>query len=244
MPLPQQTAPQYDLVLPSNGKKLKFRPFFVKEEKILIMASESQDISQISSAIKQVLESCIVSKGIKVEALPVFDIEYLFLNIRAKSIGESIDLEITCGDDGKTKVPITVYVDEIQVQKPDDHTDIIDLDTGYFIKMKYPSLTQFIEENFDTSTKTKKSKDDIDRTFKLISTCIDSVYNEEEAWSASDCSQKELLEYIEKLTPIQYKKIEKFFATMPKLSHTLIVTNPVTGKDNEVTLEGLSDFFG
>jgi hypothetical protein len=241
MPLPQQTAPQYDLVLPSNGKKIKFRPFFVKEEKILIMAAESKDISQISSAIKQVLEACIISKGVKVELLPVFDIEYLFLHIRAKSIGESIDLEVTCGDDGKTTVPVTVYVDEIQVQKPDEHNDVIDLENGYYIKMKYPSLTQFIEENFDLS---KNNKVDLDRNFKLISTCVDSVYNEEDAWSASDCTENELIDYIEKLTPLQYKKIETFFATMPKLTHTLTVTNPVTGVDNEVILEGLSDFFG
>jgi hypothetical protein len=240
MPLPQQTAPHYDLILPSNGKKLKFRPFFVKEEKLLIMAAESKDVSQISTTMKQVLEACIVTKGINVELLPVFDIEYLFLNIRAKSIGESIDMEVTCGDDGKTKVPVTIYVDEVTIIKPDDHSDVIDLENGYFIKMKYPTLTQFIEENFDIS---KNAKSDIDRTFKLISTCVDSVYNDEEAWAFSDYTENEMIDYLEKLTPVQYKKIEHFFLTMPKLSHTFVVTNPVTGVDNDVTLEGLADFF-
>lgn len=242
MPLPQQTAPQYDLTIPSNGKKIKFRPFFVKEEKILIMAVESQDLTQISNAIKQVLEACIVTKGIKVEKLPVFDIEYLFLNIRAKSVGESIDLIVTCGDDGETQVPVTVFVDEIEVKSPDGHTDTIDLENGYYIKLKYPSLTQFIEENFNISN-VKKTSEEINRTFKLISSCIDTVYNDEEAWSASDCTESELIDYIEKLTPVQYKKVEQFFSTMPKLSHTLKVKNPKTGVENDVKLEGLADFF-
>lgn len=240
MPLPQPTAPQYELTLPSNGKKIKYRPFFVREEKILIMSVESKDIKQISSAIKQVLEACILTRGIKVDALPVFDIEYLFLNIRGKSIGESIELVITCGDDKETQVPLTVYIDEIQIKKPDTHTDTIDLEDGYFIKMKYPSLIQFIEENFEFD---KKKSSDIDRSFKLIASCIDSVYNEEDAWAASDCTEKELIEYIEKLTPIQYKKVEQFFSTMPKLSYSTTVTNPVTGVDNDVVLEGLADFF-
>ena len=240
MPLPDQVAPNYELTLPSNGKKIKFRPFFVKEEKILIMSVESKDVKQISIAIKQVLESCILTKGIKIDSLPVFDIEYLFLNIRGKSIGEAIDLVITCGDDKVTQVPLTVYIDEIQIKKPDTHTDTIDLENGYFVKMKYPSLIQFIEENFEF---TKKTSSEIDRSFKLIASCIDTVYNEESAWSASDCTEKEIIDYIGKLTPKQYKKVEKFFGTMPKLSYSTTVTNPVTGVDNEVVLEGLADFF-
>lgn len=240
MPLPQQTAPQYELVLPSNNKKIKFRPFFVKEEKILIMAVESGDIKQISNAIKQVLEACIVTRGIKVDNLPVFDIEYLFLNIRGKSVGESIDLIVTCGDDKETQVPLTVYIDEIEVQSPKGHTDTIDLENGYFIKMKYPSLIQFIEENFSLS---KKTSDELDRAFKLITTCIDSIYDEENAWSASDCTQKELIDYVEKLTPGQYKKVEQFFATMPKLVYSTKVVNPVTGVENDIVLEGLANFF-
>jgi len=240
MPLPQPTAPQYELTLPSNGKTITYRPFLVKEEKILIMAVESKDIKQISNSIKQVLNACIVTKGVKIDSLPIFDIEYLFLNIRGKSIGESIDLVITCGDDQATQVPITMFVDEIKVEVPSDHTDTVDLENGYFIKMKYPSLIQFIEENFEFS---KKSSSDIDRAFKLISSCIDSVYNLETAWAASDCTEKELIDYIEKLTPQQYKKVDNFFKTMPKLSYKTKVTNPVTGVENDVVLEGLSDFF-
>ena len=241
MPLPETTVPHFELVLPSNKKKIKFRPFIVKEEKLLIIALESRDPKQVTTAIKQVLSNCILTKGIKIDELPSFDIEYLFLNIRAKAIGEAIELNITCGDDGETKVPATLYVDEIQVQYPEGHTDKIDMENGYHWKMKYPSLNQFIENNFDVSD---KSSENVERSVKLIASCIDSVYNDEDCWMASDCTDKELVSYVENLTPRQYKKIENFFKTMPKLSHTLTVVNPNTGKENSVVLEGLSDFFG
>jgi hypothetical protein len=241
MPLPEITVPHFELVLPSNKKKIKFRPFIVKEEKLLIIALESRDPKQVTTAIKQVLSNCILTKGIKIDELPSFDIEYLFLNIRAKAIGEAIELNITCGDDGETKVPATLYVDEIQVQYPEGHTDKINMENGYHWKMKYPSLSQFIENNFDVSD---KSSENVERSVKLIASCIESVYNAEECWMASDCTEKELISYVENLTPRQYKKIENFFKTMPKLSHTLTVVNPNTGKENSVVLEGLSDFFG
>lgn len=221
--------------------KIKFRPFIVKEEKLLIIALESRDPKQVTTAIKQVLSNCILTKGIKIDELPSFDIEYLFLNIRAKAIGEAIELNITCGDDGETKVPATLYVDEIQVQYPEGHTDKINMENGYHWKMKYPSLSQFIENNFDVSD---KSSENVERSVKLIASCIESVYDDEECWMASDCTEKELISYVENLTPRQYKKIENFFKTMPKLSHTLTVVNPNTGKENSVVLEGLSDFFG
>jgi len=240
MPLPDITAPTYDLVLPSNNKKIKFRPFIVKEEKILILALESRDNEQITNAVKQVISNCIVTKGIDVETLPIFDIEYLFLNIRAKAVGEAIELIITCGDDGKTRVPATVYVDEIKVQKPKEHTDKIKIDGGYSIQMRYPSLEQFVNNNFDISD---KSSETLDRSFKLIADCIDIVYNEEDCWAAADCTETELLDFIEKLSPKSYKKIEQFFKTMPKLSHSLTVVNPETGVENTIVLEGLSDFF-
>lgn len=241
MPLPETIVPHFELVLPSNKKKIKFRPFIVKEEKLLIIALESRDPKQVTTAIKQVLSNCILTRGIKIDELPSFDIEYLFLNIRAKAIGEAIELNITCGDDGETKVPATLYVDEIQVQYPEGHTDKIDMENGYHWKMKYPSLNQFIENNFDVSD---KSSENVERSVKLIASCIDSVYNDEDCWMASDCTDKELVSYVENLTPRQYKKIENFFKTMPKLSHTLTVVNPNTGKENSVVLEGLSDFFG
>jgi hypothetical protein len=240
MPLPTQTAPQYELILPSNKKKVKFRPFFVGEEKILILALETRELSQISRAIKQVLDNCIITRGIKVEELPAFDIEYLFLQIRSKSIGESIELIITCGDDGKTEVPVTIFVDQIKVVVPDNHSSTIDLENGYNIQMKYPSLLQFIENTFELD---RTSVANVEKNLKLVSSCIDTVYNTEECWSASDCTEDELLSYIEKLTPHQYKKLEQFFETMPKLSLKLQVKNPNTEIVNDVVLEGLNDFF-
>lgn len=241
MPLPEITVPHFDLVLPSSKKKIKFRPFIVKEEKLLIIALESRDPKQVTTAIKQVLSNCILTRGVKIDQLPSFDIEYLFLNIRAKAIGEAIELNVTCGDDGETKVPVTLYVDEIQVQYPEGHTDKIDMENGYHWKMNYPSLNQFIENNFDVSD---KSSENVERSVKLIASCIDSVYNDEDCWMASDSTEKELVSYVENLTPRQYKKIENFFKTMPKLSHTITVVNPNTGNENSIVLEGLSDFFG
>ncbi len=241
MPLPEITVPHFDLVLPSSKKKIKFRPFIVKEEKLLIIALESRDPKQVTTAIKQVLSNCILTRGVKIDQLPSFDIEYLFLNIRAKAIGEAIELNVTCGDDGETKVPVTLFVDEIQVQYPEGHTDKIDMENGYHWKMNYPSLNQFIENNFDVSD---KSSENVERSVKLIASCIDSVYNNDDCWMASDSTEKELISYVENLTPRQYKKIENFFKTMPKLSHTITVVNPNTGNENSVVLEGLSDFFG
>jgi len=241
MPLPEITVPHFDLVLPSSKKKIKFRPFIVKEEKLLIIALESRDPKQVTTAIKQVLSNCILTRGVKIDQLPSFDIEYLFLNIRAKAIGEAIELNVTCGDDGETKVPVTLFVDEIQVQYPEGHTDKIDMENGYHWKMNYPSLNQFIENNFDVSD---KSSENVERSVKLIASCIDSVYNDEDCWMASDSTEKELISYVENLTPRQYKKIENFFKTMPKLSHTITVVNPNTGNENSIVLEGLSDFFG
>ena len=243
MPLPKISTPTYELELPSNGKVIKYRPFLVKEEKILIIALESQDTKQITTAIKQVLKECILTKGVKVEELPTFDIEYVFLNVRGKSVGENIDLIVTCYDDGEnTQVPVTVYIDEIKVQKNPEHSTDIKLDTNLVMRMKYPSLEQFIKNNFDFSD--AQSESNIEKSFDIIASCIDMVYNEDESWAASDCTKKELVEFIESMNSSQFKKIEKFFETMPKLSHTLKVKNPKTGVINEVTLEGLTSFFG
>lgn len=240
MPLPTIATPIYELVLPSNEKKIKFRPFLVKEEKILIIALESKDVVHITSAVKQVISDCILTKEIVVQELPIFDIEYLFLNIRAKAIGESIDLIVTCGDDGVTKVPVTIYVDEIKVNKVENHTNKIEINNGYTIQLKYPSLEQFINNNFDL---TNKSSENLEKSSKLISMCIDMVYNKEDCWVASDCTEKEILDWIDTLSPKDYKKIEKFFKTMPKLSHEIKVMNPETQVENTLVLEGLSDFF-
>ena len=214
MPLPTIVTPSYELNLPSNGKKIKYRPFLVKEEKILILAIESNSMKDISRAIKDVLKNCILTKGVKIDELPTFDIEYLFLNIRSRSIGESIDLVITCPDDGETKVNAQIYMDEIEIKKDKDHNPDIKLDDTYTMRLKYPSLDQFIDDNFNFD-------EDKDNSFDIISSCIDMVFSEEEAWEAKDCTKKELLEFVERLNSIQFKEVEKFFDTMPKLSHEI-----------------------
>jgi hypothetical protein len=242
MPLPKISTPTYELVLPSTGKTIKYRPFLVKEEKILILALESQSTKEITNAIKQVLKDCIVTKGIKVEELPTFDIEYIFLNVRGKSVGESLDLIITCGDDGETQVPVTVFIDQIKVEEDPEHKRDIQLDTDLVLRMKYPSLDQFIKTNFDFSA--EQSSSSIDRSFDIISSCIDVIFNAEESWSAADSTKKELTDWIETLTPNQFKEIEKFFDTMPRLSHTVKVINPKTKVESDVSLEGLTSFFG
>jgi hypothetical protein len=241
MPLPKIATPQYELILPSTGKAIKYRPFLVKEEKILVLALESQDVKQITSAIKQVLKDCIITKGIKVEELPTFDIEYIFLNVRGKSVGEVIELIVTCSDDGITEVPVKIYIDEIQIQKDKFHTTDIDLGEGLVLRMKYPSLNEFIKNNFDFSSNDMSS---IEKSFDIVSSCIDMVFNADECWAAADCTKKELNDWIETLTSQQFQEIEKFFNTMPKLAHTIKVTNPNTKVESEVTLEGLTSFFG
>jgi len=242
MPLPKISTPTYELVLPSTGKTIKYRPFLVKEEKILILALESQSTKEITNAIKQVLKDCILTKGIKVEELPTFDIEYIFLNVRGKSVGESLDLIITCSDDGETEVPVTVFIDQIQVEKDPEHSTDIHLDAELVLRMKYPSLDQFIKTNFDFSA--DQSSSNIERSLEIIASCIDVVFTSDESWSAADCSKKELTDWIETLDSNQFKKVEKFFDTMPRLSHTVKVTNPKTKVESEVTLEGLTSFFG
>ena len=238
MPLPKISTAEYELTLPSNGKTIKYRPFLVREEKILILALESENQKQITTAVRQVIKECVLTKGIKVDQLPSFDIEYLFLNIRGKSVGESIELMVTCGDDGKTEVPVTVLIDDIEVSTNDEHDTDIELSDGYSVKMKYPSLSQFIETNFN-----QDSEDAVEKSFEMIATSIDMVYNDKDMFAASECTKKELKEWVESLTSAQFQKIEKFFETMPKLTHTLEVVNPNTKKKNTIVLEGLTDFF-
>lgn len=238
MPLPKISTPTYELELPSTGQTIKYRPFLVKEEKLLVLALESEDTKQITNAIKTVIKNCIETKGIKVESLPTFDIEYLFLNIRGKSVGEEIEVNIICPDDEETTVPVNINVDDIQVQKNPEHTNKIRLDDSIVMEMKYPSLEQFIKSNFDFT-----EDNTMDQSFDLIASCIDKIYTEEEVWSASDVTKKELTEFLDQMNSSQFKEIEKFFETMPKLSHKIKVENPKTEVESEVTLEGLSSFF-
>ena len=238
MPLPKIATPTYELDLPSTGQSVNYRPFLVKEEKVLVIALESEDSKQITSAIKAVLKNCILTKGIKVESLPTFDIEFLFLNIRGKSVGEDIEVNIICPDDNETQVPVTIYLDDIQVQKDENHTNKIKVDSSIMMEMKYPSLDQFIKNNFDFN-----DKNAMDQSFDLIATCIDKIYTEEEVWAAADCTKKEMKDFLEQMNSNQFKEIEKFFETMPKLSHSVSVTNPETKVKSEVVLEGLASFF-
>ena len=238
MPLPRIATPTYELVLPSSNKKIKYRPFLVKEEKVLIIALESQDQKQIANAVKSIITSCILSRGIKVEKLSTFDIEYLFLNIRGKSVGEDIEVMVTCPDDGKTQVPMSINIDSIQIKKSDEHNPDIKLDEQFTLRMRYPSLSEFIKSNF-TMEDMK-----VDDTFELIASCVDQVYSEEESWTQEDCTKKELVDFIEQLNSSQFKEIEKFFDTMPKLSHKVKVINPNTKVESEIVLEGLQNFFG
>ena len=241
MPLPTIETPTYELKLPSSNKKIKYRPFLVKEEKILILALESKSQNEITNAVTDVLKKCILTRGIKVDDLPTFEIEYLFLNIRAKSIGEDIKLTVTCPDDGETKVPVTIYVDEIKVIKPKDHKIDIVLDDKMSLRMKYPSLNQFIESNFDTEDEAETV---VDKTFRVVADCMDTIFNGEDAWEAKDYSAQERLDFVQQLNSQQYKKVENFFSTMPKLSHTIEIVNPNTKEKGSVVLEGLADFFG
>ena len=238
MALPKLNTPTHELVLPSTGKTIKYRPFLVKEEKLLVLALETEDTKQITTAIKNVLKNCVLTKGIKVDNLPTFDIEFLFLNIRGKSVGEEIEVNIICPDDEETQVPVTIDLDDIKVQKNDEHTNQIKLDKDLMMELKYPSLEQFIKTNFDFD-----DKNAMDQSFDLISTCIDKIYTADEVWAAADCTKKEIKEFLEQMNSSQFKEIETFFETMPKLSHTVKVTNPKTKVKSDVVLEGLASFF-
>ena len=238
MPLPTISTPTYELVLPSSNRKIKYRPFLVKEEKILIIALESQDQKQIATAVKSILSTCILTKGIKVEKLSTFDIEYLFLNVRGKSVGEQIEVMVTCPDDEKTQVPTSINIDSIKVQKTKGHSTDIKLDETYTLKMRYPSLNEFIKSNFAAGDI------NVNDTFDLIASCIDQIYSDEESWTQEDCTSKELVDFLDSLNSSQFKEIEKFFDTMPKLAHKVKVTNPNTQVESEITIEGLQSFFG
>ena len=238
MPLPTIVTPSYELELPSTGKKVKYRPFLVKEEKLLVLALETESTKDISTAIKTVLKNCIQTRGVKVENLPTFDIEYLFLNIRGKSVGEEVEVNLIAPDDEVTEVPVTINIDDIKIQKSEEHTNKVKLDDSLIMEMKYPSLDQFIKSNFDFGEEVS-----MDQSFDLIASCIDKIYNEEEVWSTADCTKKEVKEFLEQMNSMQFKEIEKFFETMPKLSHSVTFKNPKTKVESTVVLEGLSSFF-
>jgi|TARA_B100001964_G_C14065901_1_gene523618 hypothetical protein len=239
MPLPTIATPTYELELPSSEKKIKYRPFLVKEEKLLVLALESEDTKEISNAIKAVLKNCIQTRGVKVEQLPTFDIEFLFLHIRGKSVGEELEVSLIAPDDGVTAVPMKINIDDIKIQKEEGHDKKIKLDDNLAMEMKYPSLEQFIKNNFDFNDDAS-----IDKSFEVIASCIDKIYNEDEVWTTSDCTKKELMDFLDQMNTMQFKQIEKFFETMPKLSHKVMLKNPETEVESEVVIEGLASFFG
>lgn len=236
MSLPKINVPLHELTIPSSGKKIKYRPFVVKEEKLLLLALESENTEEITNAIVQVINNCVQSK-IDIDDLSTFDIEYIFLNIRAKSVGEVLEFAITCPDDNQTQVEIEINIDDIKVIKDDSHKDVIDLENGYFIKMKYPTM-KYIMSKKDTGKKTT-----IENTFDYAVDCIEQIYNGEEVWESANTSRKEMEEWVETLEPKQYEKLQDFFNTMPKLKYTVPITNPVTGVKSDVTIEGLANFF-
>ena len=237
MPLPKINTPTYELSLPSNGKKIKYRPFLVREEKILIMALETENQKQITDAVVEILDACIMTRGVKVQNLATFDIEYIFLNVRSKSVGETINVNIICPDDEKTSVEVPIDLESIKVKKDKSHTNIVKIDDNLSLKLKYPSMDQFIESNFESTDDTIKN------TMKVITSSIDMIFSEEESWNASESTEKELEDFIEQLNSKQFQTIEKFFDTMPKLSHKVKVTNPKTNVESTVILEGLAAFF-
>ena len=238
MALPKLTTPTYELEVPSTDEKIKYRPFLVKEEKILMIAMESKDNTQIVNAVKDIVSSCTFDK-LKVASLPMFDVEYIFLNIRAKSVGEVSKLKILCPDDQKTYADVEVDLTEVQVQvDSDNHTNKIELTDNMGMIMTYPTIDSFTDTGIQAVT--------ADNMLDVISSCILQIYEEngEKVYNAKDQTKKELTEFVEQMNTSQFKKMQAFFDTMPKLKHTIKVKNPKTKKSNDVTLTGLNDFFG
>ena len=236
MALPKLGYPTFELELPSTGKTVKYRPFLVKEEKVLLMALESQDEKQITSAVKDLIKNCVVSR-IKVDNLPSFDLEYLFLKIRAASIGETIQLTVTCLDDNETTVEASININEVEVFKPEGHDPKIMFDEKTGIVMRYPSMKQFVEREF--LQKEMKT----DEIYDFIADSIDQIFDEDEVYDSSTTTKKEFRTFVDGMTTKQFEKIQNFYTTCPKLSHTFTVVNPNTGKDSEYTIEGLQSFF-
>ncbi len=236
MALPKIGYPTYELELPSTGKTIKYRPFLVKEEKVLLMALEGKDEKHIISAVKDLLKNCVISR-IKVESLPSFDLEYLFLKIRAASIGEEITIQVTCLDDNKTQVEAKININEVEVFKPEGHDKKIMFDDKTGLIMKYPSMKQFVEREF--LQKDMKTEE----VYDFIADSIDQIFDEEQVYDKTTTTKKEFRTFVDGLTTKQFEKIQKFYETCPKLSHTVKVVNPNTGKESDYTIEGLQSFF-
>ena len=237
MALPKLNTPTYELEVPSTDEKLKYRPFLVKEEKILMIAMESKDNAQIVNAVKDIVTSCTFEK-LDIANLPMFDVEFIFLNIRAKSVGEVSKLRILCPDDKKTYASAEVDLTKVEVQVDDNHSNKIELTDSMGMIMTYPTIDSFTDSGIQTI--------DANNMLDVIGSCILQIYedNGEKVFQAKDQTKKELTEFIESMNTSQFKQVQAFFDTMPKLKHTIKVKNPKTKKSSDVTLMGLNDFFG
>ena len=236
MALPKLGYPTYELELPSTGKTIKYRPFLVKEEKVLLMALESKDEKQVIGAVKDLIKNCVITR-IKVDTLPSFDLEYLFLKIRGASIGENITLTVTCQDDNETTVEANININDVEIFKPEGHDSKIMFDDKTGIVMRYPSMKEFVDKEF--LQKEMKTED----VYGFIADSIDQIFDDEEVYDSSTTTKKEFRTFVDSLTTKQFEKIQKFYETSPKLSHTFKVVNPKTGKESSYTIEGLQSFF-
>lgn len=238
MSLPKPPVPTYDLELPSTGKTIKYRPFLVKEEKILLMAMESDEEKQIKNAVTQIVKDCVITRGIKVEDLPSFDIEYVFLNIRSKSVGEEVRMNITCTDDDETQVEYVLDLNQVKVLKDSTHTNKIMLTDTSGIIMKYPGIDQFVQ------TQIMMKSLSAEEVFDIIVGCVEQIFVDDDVYESKTTSKKDIEEWLGSITSKQFEKVKEFFTTMPKLSHTFTVCNPNTKVESEYTIEGLINFFG
>ena len=236
MALPKLGYPTYELELPSTGKTIKYRPFLVKEEKVLLLALESKDEKQVIGAVKDLIKNCVITR-LKVETLPSFDLEYLFLKIRGASIGENITLTVTCQDDNETTVEANININDVEIYKPEGHDKKIMFDDKTGLVMRYPSMKEFVDREF--LQKEMKTED----VYGFIADSIDQIFDEEEVYDSSTTTKKEFRTFVDSLTTRQFEKIQKFYETAPKLSHTFKVVNPNTGKESSYTIEGLQSFF-
>jgi len=237
MALPKLNTPTYELEVPSTDDKIKYRPFLVKEEKILLMAMESGKSEDVVQAVKDIVSECTFGK-LNLGTMPMFDVEFIFLNIRAKSVGEISKLKLLAPDDKKTYVDTEINLSEVKVQVDDNHTNKIELTDDMGIIMTYPTIDSFMESGIQTVTASNM--------LDIISSCILQIYEKkgEKVYNSKDQTKKELTEFIESMNTKQFKEVQSFFDTMPKLKHTIKITNPKTKKTTDVTLTGLNDFFG
>ena len=237
MALPKLTTPTYELEIPSTDAKIKYRPFLVKEEKILMMAMESKKNTDIVQAVKDIVSECTFNK-VDMSDLPMFDVEYIFLQIRSKSVREVSKIKLLCPDDGKTYADVELNLNEVKVQVGDDHTNKIELDKNMGMIMKYPTIDSFSETGIRDINPSNM--------LEVITTCIQQIYEEngKKVYETKDQTKKEITEFIEQLNTKQFKDVQKFFETMPKLKHEITIKNPKTKKESKITLTGLNDFFG